>query len=316
MKILHIGEEEMKTTAIRAALVLILVACLSASTGPAQELSRAYPPDLPDAVSKIYKTVGDVELKVWIFFPDGHRPSDRRAAIVFFFGGGWRQGTPNQFAPQSRYLASRGMVAMVADYRVADRHGVKVAQCVEDAKSAVRWLRANARDLGVDPDRIAAGGGSAGGHLAAATATVPGFDAAGEDVSVSAVPNAVVLFNPALGDASPPPADRIASLTARAGVDPMKITPSHHVGAGVPPTIIFHGEADERVPYETAVAFCNEMKRMGNSCRVVGYEGAQHGFFNYGRGDGEAYRDTLRRAVEFLTSLEYLEGEPTIGAAD
>jgi acetyl esterase/lipase len=290
--------------------------CLSASTISSQELSRDYPPELPDAVAKVHKTVGDVELKVWIFFPDGHRPSDRRAAIVFFFGGGWVRGTPNQFAPQSRYLASRGMVAMVADYRVAERHGVKVVQCVEDAKSAVRWLRANARDLGVDPDRIAAGGGSAGGLLAAATGTVPGIDAPGDDVSVSSVPNAMVLFNPGLGSASPPPADRMAELTARAGVDPMKITPARHVGAGVPPTIIFHGEEDERVPYEEAVAFCNQMKRAGNSCRVVGYEGAEHGFFNYGRGDNVAYRDTLRRADEFLTSLGFLEGEPTIGAAD
>jgi acetyl esterase/lipase len=77
----------------------------------AKELDRAYPPDLPDAEVRAYKTAGDVELKVWIFLPDGHRPSDRRAAIVFFFGGGWRQGTPNPFAPHCRYLASRGMVA-------------------------------------------------------------------------------------------------------------------------------------------------------------------------------------------------------------
>jgi acetyl esterase/lipase len=320
VKILHVKEGAMSATTIRAAVVLILGTCLSASLGPAQEPALAYPPELPDAVSKVYKTVGDIELKVWIFFPDGHRPSDRRAAIVFFFGGGFRQGTPGQFAPHSRYLASRGMVAVVADYRVSSRHDAKIVQCVEDGKSAVRWLRANAHDLGVDPDRIAAGGGSAGGALAAITATVPGFDAPGEDASVSTVPNALVLFNPGtamypLPGEPPPAADRLADATARAGVNPKEISPYHHVRTGAPPTIIFHGEADKKVPFETAVAFCDEMKRKGNSCRVVGYEGADHAFFNaYGRGDDGAYPDTLRRADEFLTSLGFLEGEPTIGA--
>jgi acetyl esterase/lipase len=311
----------MTTRAFRVAVVLVLISCWAASPGLAQDRQAGYPPELPGAAVETYKIVGDVELRVWIYSPDGHRTSDRRPAIVFFFGGGWRQGTPAQFAPHCQYLASRGMVAITADYRVANRHGVKIFQCVEDAKSAVRWIRANAPRLGVDAERVAVGGGSAGGHLAAATAIVPGFDAAGEDTSRSAVPNALVLFNPAvvlarIAGVQPPPADAIARLTARAGVDPKRISPYHHVDRGAPPTIIFHGEADETVPYETVVAFCDQMKRLEDSCQLVGYEGAAHGFFNYGREGGEAYVDTVRRADEFLTSLGFLEGEPTIGIAD
>jgi len=285
----------------------------------AQRRHVPYPPVLPQAKVETYKKVGDVKLNVWIYCPENHKPSDKRAAIVFFFGGGWRSGNPAQFAPQCRYLASRGMVAMTADYRVATRHGVKAVQCVEDAKSAVRWIRRNAERLGVDPNRIAAGGGSAGGHLAAATGTVPDLNAPGEDTSISSVPNALVLFNPALilapVEGGPPfSPDKQARMKERAGTDPVKISPYHHVKKGCPPAIIFHGKADTTVSYRTAEAFCRKMKRTGNRCELVGYEGQKHGFFNYGRGGNKAYIDTVRRMDEFLVSLGYLKGPPTISA--
>jgi acetyl esterase/lipase len=148
------------------------------------------------ARKEVYKRVGSTELALWIFEPAAG-PAKNRPAIVFFFGGGWSSGTPAQFEPQCRALAARGMVAITADYRVATRQQAKAADCVADAKSAVRWLRQNAARLGLDPDRIAAGGGSAGGHIAAAT-LVPGFDTEGEDKTVSCAPSALVLFNPAL----------------------------------------------------------------------------------------------------------------------
>ena len=81
----------------------------------------------------------------------------RRAAIVFFFGGGWKGGTTRQFARQATYLAGRGMIAAIADYRVQSRHGVTPDVCVEDAKSAVRWLRQHANEHGQEaglPDRL------------------------------------------------------------------------------------------------------------------------------------------------------------------
>ncbi|MBT3567351.1 MAG: carboxylesterase family protein, partial [Opitutae bacterium] len=96
-----------------------------------------YPPKLTDAREEVYKTIGDTKLKLWIFEPEGHKKSDKRPAVVFFFGGGWRAGTPGQFEMQCKYLASRGMVALTAHYRVSTRHGTKAAACVEDGKSAV-----------------------------------------------------------------------------------------------------------------------------------------------------------------------------------
>ena len=119
--------------------------------------ANKYPPELPGAHVEVYKTVGDTKLNLYIYEPEGHKASDKTPAIVFFFGGGWANGSPVQFLNQSKYLASRGMVAITADYRVASRHQVKVLDCVRDANSAIRWVRQNAKRLGIDPNRIAAG---------------------------------------------------------------------------------------------------------------------------------------------------------------
>jgi acetyl esterase/lipase len=202
------------------------------------------------------------------------------------------------------------MVAIAADYRVNSRHQVKPTACVADAKSAIRWVRTHAARLGLDPNRIAAGGGSAGGHLAAATATLPDFDEPAEDRKVSSVPNALVLFNPALvlapmeglpleGFGTRVPEERL-------GTAPEKISPAHHVKKGTPPTVIFHGKADTTVPYATAEKFESVMKAAGNRCELVGYEGQPHGFFNHGRNENRFYHDTLAKADAFLVSLGWL----------
>lgn len=265
----------------------------------------------------VYKRVGDVELKVHVFRPKAEESREPRPAVVFFFGGGWRGGTPAQFYPQCYYFARRGMVAMAAEYRVYSRHRAKVVDCVADARSAVRWIRKNAARLGVLPDRIVAGGGSAGGHLAAAVATLPDFDDPTDDLSISPVPNALILFNPAL-DLRPKgfrerfDERRYAQLKARLGASPDQLSPLCHVRPGLPPCIIFHGKADATVPYRQPEEFCKKMREAGNRCELVGYEGAGHGFFNYGRNGNRYFLDTLRKADRFLSSLGFLEGPPDV----
>ena len=123
-----------------------------------------------ETVKPFYKKTKQADLAIHVHFPPAWKKEDKRPAIAFFFGGGWTSGTVKQFEPQAAYLASRGMVAARTDYRVKSRHNVTPDACVEDAKSAVRWLRQNAAMLGIDPDRIVASGGSAGGHIAACTA--------------------------------------------------------------------------------------------------------------------------------------------------
>ena len=280
-------------------MIFLLGLWLSVSLVALAQTPAPNPSSLPNAESHVYKTIGDTKLYLHVF-----RPADKRAknlsAIVFFFGGGWTSGAVTQFARHSEHLAARGMVAIVADYRVKARHGVTPFECVNDAKSAVRWVRSHANEFGIDANRIAAGGGSAGGHLAAATAVVTGFEEKGEDLKVSSRPNALALFNPALD------LDGL-KLEALLGKSVKEISPQQHLGKYAPPTIIFHGTADTTVPFKQAEAFCAAMKQHGNRCELKPYEGRAHGFFNYGRGDGKDYETTLQATDEFLVSLGYLK---------
>lgn len=265
------------------------------------------PLKIDGATAEVYKTVGDVKLRVYIFTPEGHKPTDERPAAVFFFGGGWNGGTPTQFEPHARYLASRGMVAMVADYRVRSRHGTSPFECVADGKSAVRWIRKNARQLGIDPARIAAGGGSAGGHVAATTGVVPGLEAEGEDTSVSSKADALLLFNPVYDNG--PGGYGHSRVKDRY----KEISPMHNIRKGAPPTIVFLGTKDKLIPVATAKKYKAAMEKVGGRCDLHLYEGQPHGFFNKSRNPRHYYL-TVLEMDKFLASLGWLEGEPTIKA--
>ena len=276
--------------------ILSCILLIGAAVGLAQE--REFKPDK----EIVFKEFEKDPLELNVFLPQDWKPSETRPAIVFFFGGGWVGGSPSQFFPHSRYLSSRGMVAISAQYRTRGSHGTSPVECVNDGKSAIRWVRQHASELGVDPDRIAAGGGSAGGHVAATTGVIDGLEGEGEDMSVSSRPNALVLFNPATD----------ISGIQRWGDRALEGSPLQHVDPEDPPTIVFHGRADTTVPYETAEAFCMAMEKAGNRCELVGYDGRPHGFFNYGRSRA-AYINTVWHMDRFLASLGFLDGQPTVG---
>lgn len=313
-----------------AVLLLTSVVPVASRGGDIDEpvFVKTYPPEMEGARVETYRTVAakptdtnpsaEVKLNAYIFEPANHTAKDSRAAIVFFFGGGWSSGSPGQFYSQCRHLSKRGMVAITVDYRVEKRNGTLPQDSVVDAKAAIRWVRANAARLGIDPNRIAAGGGSAGGHLAAATGVLQGFGAANEDESISAFPNAMVLFNPAVvlansDDSDLLPADKAKSMDARTKGKSLSISPYHHLRKGICPTIIFHGTNDDAVAYPTVVAFQKKMLELGNQCELVSYKDQPHGFFNPGRGPKDNshrdYKDTLRRTDAFLVSLGYLTPE-------
>src|SRR5205085_3838889 len=136
---------------------------------------------------------------------------------------------------------------------------------------------------------------------------LPGLDDPADDKNVSCLPNALVLFNPALVLAPIEGADLkgfLAEVTAdRFGCEPTEISPAHHVKAGVPPTIIFHGKADTTVPYSSAEVFRDLMVKAGNRCELDGAEGQVHGFFNFGRNENKFAFETLQSADKFLASL-------------
>ncbi|MCP4192331.1 MAG: alpha/beta hydrolase [Planctomycetaceae bacterium] len=273
--------------------------------GPACALAESEL-EFEGARQEIYKQFPNAELNLYIFHPRGHQPTDRRPAAVFFFGGGWNGGTPKQFEPHCRYLASRGMVAITADYRVATRHGTTPFDAVKDGKSAIRWIRANAARLGIDSKRIAAGGGSAGGHVAAATGNIRGLENQNEQLAISSIPNALLLFNPVYDNGPGGYGyERVKS-------DYQQISPFHNLRTGAPPTVVFFGTQDSLVPVATAVEYEKRMKMVGSRCETYFYEGQEHGFFNEYRHDGKYFRKTVIEMDRFLNSLGWLQGPPTL----
>ena len=286
-----------------ARLFLALVSLYLSTASAAQTV--AVPPQtltIEGAVAHLYKSIGGTELRLHVFSPPNHSAAAPKPAILFFFGGAWTNGNVGQFVPQSKHLAQRGMVAIVVDYRVFARHMTSPFEALADAKSAIRWVRAHARELGVDPNRIAAGGGSSGGHLALSSGVFDVFDEVGEDGNISSKPNALILFNPAVNTAQETP----VRLKERFGDRAREASPLHHVRRGLPPTVIFHGTADAVIPYADVEQFCREATRLGNQCQLVGYEGATHGFFNPTRDGGKWFAATLLEMDRFLTKTGFL----------
>lgn len=257
-----------------------------------------------------YKTVtgkdgAPVQLKLQVFLPEAWQATDKRPAAVFFHGGGWHGGGPDHYYPQSRYVALRGMVAISVEYRTINRFGTTPRECVKDGKSAMRWVKKHAAQLGIDPDRIVAGGGSAGGHIAAATALVSAFDEQGEDTSVSCIPKALLLFNPVFDNGPDGFKHKLVQPYWR------EISPIDHIDDKAPPTFVALGTEDTYIPVATARRYERLMKENGRRCDLHIYEGKKHGWYNLwvSRDD---MAETLIRMDRFLTSLGYLKGEPVL----
>ncbi len=247
-----------------------------------------------------YKSSDSVKLALNIYYPEGQQPEEPLPAILFFFGGGWVQGDPGHFSEQCEYLASHGIIAIAADYRTKNRHGTTPMKSLHDAKSAVRWIRANGDKIGVIPDRLAVAGGSAGGYLAVACAVVDGYDDPGDDLSVSPRPDALVLFNPVINTW------RGGYGMKRFGEVAREVSPLHQISPGLPPTLIFHGSDDQVVDIMDIRDFTEKAMKNGDSCKLIEFEGRQHGFFNKRPGQKEDFIKTLCETEKFLINNGFM----------
>lgn len=229
---------------------------------------------------QIYKSTKERELEVFINKPADWNASDKRPAIVFFSGGGWRSNSNTQFKPQAEFFAQKGFVSVRADYRVRNRDKVLPDKCVEDAISAVRWVRANAKTLGVDPDRIVALGGSAGGHMALCTFLSDDINAPGEDISISGKPNAIVVFNPAVDLTEFPGTKDAYFIQAMKESELKRLSPTYLLTKTnkMPPTLIIDGMKDRFYPQ--IQVFEKKAKSLGSPVDAIYVEGRDHGFFN------------------------------------
>lgn len=271
----------------------------------AQSAPKPWPKEIPGATAHVYKQTPQGELRLFVFAPKGHKASDKRPAIVFFFGGGWKRGGVGQFSHHSKHLASKGMIGIVAEYRVESMHGTSPFECVADGISAMRWVRAHAADLGIDPTRLGAGGGSAGGHVALATATLQAFGEKDEDASVSPMPDALALFNPVIDTTQTGWKGGPGALGERC----RDLSPIHHLAEKMPPTIVFHGTNDTTVPFANAKSLQAGIEKQGVKSVLVPYEGRGHGFFNFGRGGGADYEDTIEHLEKFLGDIGWLPAD-------
>lgn len=233
-----------------------------------------------------YKKVKDAELVLHVFSPPITATDKPRPAIVFFFGGGWTTGTPIQFYSECAHFAAKGFVAISADYRIASVHGTSPFESVADGKSAIRWVRQHAAELGVDPNRIVAAGASAGGQVAAAAGIVSGLDEPGEDWSVSSRPNALVLWYAVIDNGPAGYGPPVVKARYR------EISPLHNVTSNAPPTLLMLGTEDKYIPVATAEEFQRRLKQAGVRSELRLFSGAGHPIYEWRKG-ASPFRDQL-----------------------
>lgn len=255
----------------------------------------------PGAVIEyIYKSTPHGDLSIFVHFPVDWGSSDKRSGAVLFHGGALLDGDPGAVWAPARYLASRGIVAARAQYRLCQDSVITPLQSCEDAKSSFRWLRANADKFGLDADRIVGFGGSSGGHLAAFCAITDTLEAAGEDLSVSSRPDILVLMNPILDitreawmvDRMPGPDKEGQSVS---------ISPMHHVSASTPCSIIFFGSDDQFVQHGRD--FAEAADSVGCESRLFTGKGGEHGFWNR----SPWFEVTMHQADLFLIEHGFLD---------
>ena len=249
---------------------------------------------------QIYKQSAGKPRQMELYFPPDHDPAKKVPGLILFHGGGWSGGSLSQFRAACAYFASRGLVCATSEYRMLDKEEsaalpsgeTKKRACVTDAKSAIRWFKQNANELGIDPDRIITGGGSAGGHISALATMNPDLNDPADPKDVSTKVVAYLWFNPAFSpdDHKNPEIDILT-----------------HLKADVPPAIVFFGDTDKwKTGWDTAYAKWKELGSKNIDLRIA--EGQDHGFFNKG-----PWRSvTLIEADRFLVKQGLLAGEPTL----
>lgn len=255
-----------------------------------------YTPILDSAdTSIVYKNASNTDLHLNIYFPENQISDSVKPCIIFFFGGGFINGSPNQFEEQCKYFSDLGLVAISADYRVISRNNTTGIECIEDAKSAIRFLRINASALGVDPSKIIAAGGSAGGALCITSAIDnPIVNDPQDDISISCKPDYMILFNPVV---------HLEEFAFRVRKFPnlaAQLNPLKNIQPGMPPAIIMHGTEDEISGFAFVEQWTADMQKAGNDVTLIPYTGMEHGFFQRNKNDGKYYTETLEQATIWI----------------
>jgi acetyl esterase len=254
--------------------------------------------DIPEGKIYTYKEEDGVTREMEIHFPKDHDAATELVpGIIMFHGGGWGGGKRDQFRYLCHYFADRGLVAATVSYRLATKadngKGSRKRVCITDAKSAIRWYKNNAETLGVDPQRIIAGGGSAGGHVSLLATTNPELNDPQDNRKHDTSVVAYLLFNPALGMADAKDSE----------VDFLQ-----YIRPDFSPAIVFFGSEDEKWLKGWNAAYEKMQLLNIHSVEVWIAEDQEHSFFNK-----QPWQDmTIRASDEFLKDLGLIKGEPTL----
>jgi acetyl esterase len=288
----------------------------------ARAKKTGYQPGRTDENTKVFdfKKVPGRVLKIYVRFPDDWKATDRRPAIVFWHGGGFTQGGASQFYAQAKYFNARGMVVAQPEYRIRDIDGTLPHSGIEDAISAMRWFRKRADQFGVDPDRIAAGGGSAGGCIASVLGTADakklaamGCIGAEDDPAISFRPYAMLLYNPFVDFFEPLNDRHIEEECLMLGYDPKEMAPLlhqisaiEHLNENSPPNIIMFGTKDAFYPQ--SIRWIVKCRELGVKCHDYVYEGEVHSWFN----NSPHIEYTTENVDKFLVEIGLLSEEPKV----
>ncbi|HSH19734.1 MAG TPA: alpha/beta hydrolase [Draconibacterium sp.] len=227
----------------------------------------------------VYKKLGDKELSVDMFYTASSKQKNNNTAISLFHGGGWVFGDPSEFHEACRRYAKKGFITFSFQYRLSinddgtyPHPGITPLESSKDARSAIRWLRENAADLKINPEKIVVGGQSAGGQLALATALLDSVNEISDNLETSPVPNALLLFSSNVNTLEP----WIDMLLGERRNEIWSISPYHNLKKSMPPAIAFHGEEDNQVlPYIIGF-FKSKMFELGNYYELYTYPGRKH----------------------------------------
>lgn len=279
---------------------LLVSMVLAQAAAPAREVT---PTELPGAETFVYRGADEeAPLRLFVVKPAGWRAGDRRAALMFFFGGGWTTGTPARSIFWAQFAADLGMVGIAPDYRTKGRHDVSPPGSVADSRAALRWVQDHAGELGLDAARVVVGGNSAGGHVALWTAIAHAPPGSDESESPRRKPAALVLFS-AVSDTSP----ETGYTPQRFGAQAMALSPAHQLDAAMPPVLAFHGDADRTVPLRQALALRDRLVAGGNACELHIVPGGGHNFGN----DVPEWREKTR-----VLMIEFLRREGMLAPAE
>jgi acetyl esterase/lipase len=264
MKITQNRPKEPSDARLRSRLGALLALALGLS-----HLSAQVPVSGPQI--KVYKTVAEEKLTAHVFRPEGDGTVRIRPAIVLFHGGGFVAGSPEWVYDSAKRYASFGAVAVAVEYRLSSKDNlITPIEALEDARDAVRWMRQNALNLGIDTNHIAAFGVSAGGHLAASLA----FFGTADIGEASAVPNALVLISPAVAIAHDAYFQGLLGKRALG----REYSPDEQMNRAPPPTIVFSGAVDNLATLDGVARYCDLAKRHGGECTLYVYQGVGHLF--------------------------------------